>query len=574
MTASDVLSTSNINSLVDSFSSSEIRKSVDPLTTKKTKYQNLVSQYGTFSSKMSAFKTITDLLKNSNTDSVFKSKLADVPTNNYFTASASSTLQRNSFSLRVLQLAKSDMVFSNSMISTLPLSATGTNEILFKTGNGSGGEYSSHFSVTLGESETVKTAIDKFKDAVLNDKADVISSGKNLQDSYTGGDSQFKVIISDTEYVINISGAATYDDVLNQTITQLSGITGLTVSKKDEGGVSKLSISLSDNSKDLTIKNTSGFDLVSDLNIKADHEKSAYSTVSLSSFMPDDSHSRLSVSSAKSGLDYRIKEISDINGGSLLTQLGMNFGTSRTPFDQQSSPDGSGFLYSDINTATNVLNSKFELNGILLQRNSNIVNNAIDGLTLNFKGVMKSDELPITFTTGTDTTTIRSKIDSFISKFNDLFTFSSKPDSDTKNDSNFNTVKQVLSQTAFSTISNSGDINSLSKIGISFIPGTGLSVSNSDLLNKTINETPEQIEKLFTSSGGFAASLSQKIEPYLGNSGIINRSMTSFNSNITWLNDKITTTQTRIDKSAETLRRRYQDLQVQVASLLSAQGYF
>ena len=72
--AVDALTTSGINSLVESYTKSQTKNRVDPLTTRKTKYSNLSSAYTTISSKLGSLKSSLADLKETGESSAFNTK--------------------------------------------------------------------------------------------------------------------------------------------------------------------------------------------------------------------------------------------------------------------------------------------------------------------------------------------------------------------------------------------------------------------------------------------------------------------------------------------------------------------
>ncbi|MGE5437867.1 MAG: flagellar filament capping protein FliD [Syntrophothermus sp.] len=563
------LNAATIKSLVESFKVLETQKRIDPLTARKTKYDKTVSEYGTLSSKILAFKSSLDSLKITGSDSVFQTKTMSLADSTYFSATASPAASTGNYDLRINQIAKNDTVFSSTLLATTPNIIAGDHEFLVKTGDGLGGEYNSHVKVNFSGTETNQTIMEKIRDAVQADKAVVNSTMKTATDSYSGGSSTFKLTISKKEYLITISDATDYNDLMDKLVTEINKNSGVNAQKVDASGNLSLKVTASNNTDDLSITHVSGFDLVTDLNISADKEKSAAGTISTSIFRPSSTKNRFSLVAKNSGLDYRIKEVSDINGGTALAELGMNFGTSRTQYDQLNTPEGSGFLYSDDNSVTNVLNAKIELNGINITRNTNQITDLINGVTLNLKTVMKADVSAVNFSCTVDTAAVRTKLDTFITKFNELY--SNNKMSELKNDSNLDAITNTLNSYALHPIAgiDTNKLNSLGKIGMSFSSSNGLTISDSEAFNKKLSENLSEVEPIFNSENGIATKLSPYLKSYIGFDGILNKNIKSFKTNSTYFDDKIKATQTKLDKEAEDLRIKYQKLQMQIDQLVS-----
>ncbi|PJA96754.1 MAG: flagellar cap protein FliD, partial [Ignavibacteriales bacterium CG_4_9_14_3_um_filter_34_10] len=345
----------------------------------------------------------------------------------------------------------------------------------------------------------------------------------------------------------------------------------------------KLQLSVEDSDDYITISSKSGFDVVTDLGISVTKEKGASGIVTASVFSPSSGLSQFSVTSKNTGVDYRIKDLSDASGSAALTQLGLNLGATRTSYDQTSDPDTPGFLYSDITSSSNLLNSKLTFNGISIQNNSNNIDNLVSGVTFNLNSVMQGTDNNVNVSVANDVSVVKSKVEEFVTKFNDIYKYlksgTSSVDGNRGNlisDSNANSLMQFFRSIAYSEVSGlpASSLKYLTQIGITFSSTDGLSVSDSSLLEKKITDNADQVESLFNSSSGIANLVYDKIDPYLGSGGYLALSQSSMDTSISYLTDKISTAEKRIDKSAEVLRNKYQVLQNQLSILLTSSNLF
>ena len=585
--ALDVLSTSSINSFINTFKINEQNKLLNPLKTKKTKYTTLSSSYGTLSSKLSALQSELANLKLTGTDSIFKSKLASSSNSDFVTATATTSASNSGYDIRVSQLAKSDVALSKDFTAATANSITGTHSFIIKTGDGSTGEYVSNVDVTFTSGETNQTVLEKIRDAINSDKAVVTSSAKTASSSYSGSTASITINIDGTETVVSVNGGGTYEDLINELVSNINNnITDVTAEKvldSPSTGDVKLKITVNDSSKYITITNTSGFDLVSDLNIAVTKEKGASGLVTASAFSPSSSNFQLSLTAKQTGVDNRITELSDSGSSTALSNIGLNFGTSRPTFDQSTSPDTAGYLYSDITSANTLLNSKITFNGLSIQRNSNTISDLVDGVTFNLKAVMNSSDLDANITVGNDVSTIKSKLESFITKFNDLYTYlvenSKSKDGNRgtfQSDANASSLLSTLRSLSYTKVAgiSDNDINLLSEIGISFNTETGLSISDDTTLTKKLTDNIDQVEALFNSTNGIAVTLHSTFSPFLGAAGYLAASQSTFDNNASDLDDRISAAQKRIDKSTELMRNNLERMQAQLASLIQSQNLF
>lgn len=99
-------------------------------------------------------------------------------------------------------------------------------------------------------------------------------------------------------------------------------------------------------------------------------------------------------------------------------------------------------------------------------------------------------------------------------------------------------------------------------------------MSNETTLKNAVENNLNEVVEFFSSSNGIANKMIERIEPYLGTGGYIAKSKLNYDSTIQSLSDSITSAQNRLDKNAEALRKRYINLQMQLAELLTYQNYF
>lgn len=581
--AYDALTTSGINNLIDTYKTNEQSKRITPLTTRKTRYENINSAYSTLSSKLDTLKTILTELKSNSSTSVFYSKAATSSNTNFVTVSTSSGAVDGIHSIRVNQLAKNDSVLSidlSSSAASTVITTPGTHEFTIKAGDGSGGEFISKVSVTFESGDFTNgqilnsTLMQKIQSAINTDQAIVTSASVTGSTASSGS---FVIDLNGTETVINYS-AGTYSDVIDSIVSQVNSISGLTAEKIINGSNYQLKITVNDSSKYITIKNDTGT-LLSELGINVTKEKGASGLVNASVFSPVTGYSQLSISSKNSGYDYRLTELSETGSNYALSSVGLNLGTNRQAFVQNSGADTPGYIYT-----TDQLNAKLLFNGVNVERNSNIISDLITGTTLTLKSLMQSSDPNVEITVNNDVSKIKDKINDFITKFNDVYKYlkdNSKTTDQTRglfaSDATASSILNTLSTVAYSAVTGipTNQINTLSKIGITFNVDTGLVLTDSTQLENVIKNNLSELINLFTlSTDGIAVKLYDRINPYLGTDGYIAKAKSSYDTTISSLNDSITAAQKSIDKNAEILRSKYQKMQTQLAQLLSYQNYF
>ncbi len=569
--SSSILSTSSINNLVQSYKIQQVNQYVSPLSQRKAKYDSLNSTWSNLLSKVQALQTSATTMKDTSSSSPYLAKTVTTSDSTLATATAEKTALSGIYSLRTTQLAKADVALSQTLASATSVAMANTYQT-FKVANGN---YSANVAVTFDATETNQTMMEKIANAINNDKATVQSSSFTSTDLYAGAaeTQSFTIDLNGTNHTINytVDGSQTYSQVMDSIATEINKISGVTAEKVEDGGNVSLKLSVTDNKNYISIDST-GNNLLTTLGISANKEKSAAGIAAASVFSPTSGNSKMSFAARETGYDNRLI-FTDDPGESVFSSLGLvGDGNRFAKVDDNSA----GYLYTATSSTSNQLNSVLTFNGIQVQRNTNVISDLVSGVTVTVKKEMTT-EPDIQLTVNSDTSAVKDKIKDFIDKFNDAYKYiknnsAVSKDSrgifagDTSAQSLMNTFRSIA--TGDVTGISSGNLKALREIGISFDPTNGLSVSNDSTLTTAIDSKGSQVESLFNSTNGIAARFYTETERYTKADGVITNLKTSLDSNIKYLNDKITSTNDRIDKSGTILRSRYEQLQTQLASLL------
>ncbi len=579
--SSSILTTSGINQMVSSFKTVQEQRQIYPLKNKINTYSNLSSTWSSLSTSLSSLKDIAYTLKYSGDSSVFNTSSAELSDDSFFSVTASSNATPASYAIRVNQLAKSDIAVSNTMASdTAVTTMAGTHKIQIKSG-----DYTSNVDVTLTSSETNDSIMDAISDAINNDFAVVQSTAHTATDTYTGSGT-FKINIDGTETSIDYdySTGYTWDDVVSDLVSKISSnVDGVTAEKVTDGTDVSLKITVNDKSQYITMAAADDTGTLldsSNLNIDVTKEKSANALASASVFAPTTGNSKLSITAKNSGYDNRL--IMSDTSGSALDFVGLT-STILTDHTVTTTDTDAGFIYDATSSTSNELNSVLEFNGIQVQRDSNTITDLVSDLTINLKAKMESTDTTVTATVGKDVDEIKSKVNDFISKFNDSYLYIKNRyysgDSGRgifAGDSTAYSLMKKLQDIAIGKVDGltSGNYAYLSEIGITFDPSTGLSMSDSSAFETALQNHPDQVADLFNSTNGVATSLYDSLDSYVGADGSIAEVINSLDNNVSYLNDRVDSIQSSIDKQAENLRKQYESLQQQLAQLLMSQQMY
>ncbi len=282
--------------------------------------------------------------------------------------------------------------------------------------------------------------------------------------------------------------------------------------------------------------------------------------------------SRLSLRSGQTGYANRL-EFTDSAGGLLalleVTNNALASGTS----GGQITRVGTGETDSD-------LNAQFILDGLTMYRSSNQVSDALDGLTITLK---QTGDL-VDFSVKPDTDGIKSQINDFIKKYNDILTFiqgKTQVDGDLDIRADFagdtlltglrfgmrsDLARQVTGQPV-------GAPTLLTEIGIEVNDDGTLSLEDEDKLTEALEENASAVRDLFTGADGFATRLKTRLDAYLGSDGLIDNRVDSIEDRITRLEDQITDFDERMALRENQLREQYAKLQEAIALFQSQQQY-
>lgn len=270
----------------------------------------------------------------------------------------------------------------------------------------------------------------------------------------------------------------------------------------------------------------------------------------------------LVIESAETGVENTLK-FEDSNG--ILQSLGLI------------KDDGS------VNTTKPAKNAIIEVNDILIERPSNTISDAIDGVTLN---LTKTTKEPITLSVANDTTALKTTITDFINAYNELIT---KLDKYTafdatagtsgllNGDTSVNTLKSTLSSAMQSTFSG-GEFSYLFDIGIS-VDRYGKYQIDEKKLDAALEKNSGDVISMLTkgldnptstpdSSNGLFVSMKSAVNKLIGGSdNIFTAKASSIDAQIKNYNNLIDRTNNYIEKRRKTLEAQFAALEQTMSSI-------
>ncbi|HUN26917.1 MAG TPA: flagellar filament capping protein FliD [Steroidobacteraceae bacterium] len=255
-------------------------------------------------------------------------------------------------------------------------------------------------------------------------------------------------------------------------------------------------------------------------------------------------------------------QVTETDGGNGLAAL--TYGTGNTAnYTQQSAAQ----------------DASFSISGVAATSPSNTVTDALGGVTLNLISPTTS---PATLTVASDTGTIESNIEAFVSAYNTLVgTFSSLGGYDSStgaagpmmgNGLLENTQSQV-SEALYNIVdTGSSTYNSLASIGITTNSDGTLSVNGSTLSN-ALSTNFGAVSALFSGTGGIASTLNTQMTAALATGGPISdesQSLTNQENALTTQSNDLTTQMTALTAS---LTQQYAALNTLLSSLQTTSAY-
>jgi flagellar hook-associated protein 2 len=276
---------------------------------------------------------------------------------------------------------------------------------------------------------------------------------------------------------------------------------------------------------------------------------------------------RLTFTSEQTGADNRI--VIDGDNG-LLNNLGLGGNLRADSTNRKAATDtGAGYQRADYNQ----LNSQVDINGISVSRNSNTLDNVINGITLNLNNVQDEDESPVYLQSDVGTDKVKSFIKGLIDEYNNLLTFVKNDKEMRRSDIAINSLYSNLRSVSSNAVTSveDGDPKYLAEVGISYNSDGTLSINDEDKLENLLQTDPQKVANLFTSEDGFAAKINSVTQNLHVNGGLILSRTNSISDQIDSTVERTEDLQDRIDRQAENMREEYEAM---LEAYLEAQNQY
>ncbi len=217
----------------------------------------------------------------------------------------------------------------------------------------------------------------------------------------------------------------------------------------------------------------------------------------------------------------------------------------------------------------------FQIDGIDIYSNSNTVDSAVPGLSLE---LMKADDtVSTTVNVSVDKDATTEKIQEFVDAYNEIMTFiSDQKDADWGNDSALRSIKSRLQEMLVTPVSTSGTFSALSQLGFE-TQRDGQITLNSGTLSSALDEDYDSVVSIFSGSGG-AEGISAKFAAYLEGvtdsvDGLYASRKKMTDNQLKRIDDQIFRLEARMEQREETLRSKFSAMEELVSGLNSQGNY-
>lgn len=276
---------------------------------------------------------------------------------------------------------------------------------------------------------------------------------------------------------------------------------------------------------------------------------------------------RLSFTSNNTGADNKVV----ITGDDALKTFGIhqsqlsNGDTGRTLVGDTSA----GYKYADVVD----LNSEIEVNGIKVQRNTNSMDDVLEGVTLNLIRPQDADSQEVILDTQIDVKAVEDLIKPLLTEYNNLLGFLNNNKSMQRSDPSVGSLRANIRGLASNQISSAqSDAPSyLMELGISVSSTGTLSLTDTEKLKNFLEEDPQKVADLFTSEDSFVSKISNTIANLQGDGGLIRSRTLSISDQIDYNKERTLELESRIDQQASALRKQYTSY---LESIYEAQAQF
>ncbi|WEJ04139.1 flagellar filament capping protein FliD [Pseudomonas sp. FJ2-5-13] len=281
---------------------------------------------------------------------------------------------------------------------------------------------------------------------------------------------------------------------------------------------------------------------------------------------------RESINTQLSSQGISANVLSDSNGARLvLTSTTMGEGTDITL-------SGDSQLAVGYDKGKAPTNAKYSIDGIEMSSNSNKITSAISGVTLDLLDTVDITK-PTTITVASNTDTLKTSVQSFVSAYNTLMTaINTQTKVTATGDASTTTAGALTGDASMRQLVNSlrselvngsgaGTMTSLAQMGITTDQKTGLLSLDDKTWDKAVVKGAGDIAKLFTGDTGLITRMNKATNSYVGTTGTLATRATDLNNKLTDLNKETDDLTRRMDALQKSLTAKYTAMDTMIAQI-------
>ena len=243
-----------------------------------------------------------------------------------------------------------------------------------------------------------------------------------------------------------------------------------------------------------------------------------------------------------------------------------------------------GFTQGDANSALKEKaadNARILFNGIEINSQTNVIEDAIDGVTLTLTKTNTPGSTDALSITRDDAVTSKAITD-FVKAYNSLqdvvktqTTFDVNDKEKTGALTGDSLARNVQNQVrdALNAVNDSGVVRNLSSIGVTTDPKNGHLVVDTKKLDAALKDNMVDVEKLFAGENGISKRMGTVADNFIKSGGTISNATDSMTKTLKDLEKQYDATSDRIDTKMATYRKQFSALDSMVAQMGSISNY-
>lgn len=269
---------------------------------------------------------------------------------------------------------------------------------------------------------------------------------------------------------------------------------------------------------------------------------------------------RLMLTATETGTEAAVAGIEVAGNGDLQSLIGFGAGAPGSTVQEQAAT-----------------NAALTINGIAITSQTNQVEGAIEGVTLTLAKAGESATLKVERDDAASTKAVKDFVAAYNNLQNTIKSLTSY-DVDAQQGSALtgDTLArraQTQARDALNGFASEGAIRTLSQLGITTNPSSGLLEVDDDKLAAGVKDHLGDVRELLAGEGGLAKRFASMTESFLGSKGYIQSAKDGTDRNIKELQRQYTDTSARIDAKMESYRRQFTALDTMMAQMNSVSSY-